>query len=120
MQAVKWYRLAADQGNADAQYALATMYDTGDGLPKDVVQAVKWYRLAADQGNADAQLSLGVMYDTGKGVPRDHVQAHKLFSLAGASGSGHGLKLRDLVATKMTPAQIAEAQRLAHEWKPKQ
>ena len=44
----------------------------------------------------------------------------KLFSLAGASGSGHGLKLRDLVATKMTPAQIAEAQRLAHEWKPKQ
>ena len=83
------------------------------------MQAVKWYRLAADQGDADAQSNLGLMYANGRGVPQDHVQAHKWFDLAGAGGDEDGRKNRDIVTKKMTPAQIAEAQRLAREWKPK-
>ena len=49
-EAVKWYRLAAEQGDADAQYNLGVMYDNGQGVPQDYAEAVKWYRLAAEQG----------------------------------------------------------------------
>ena len=49
-EAVKWYRLAAEQGDADAQYNLGLMYDNGNGVPQDYKEAVKWYRLAAEQG----------------------------------------------------------------------
>ena len=118
-EAVKWYRLAADQGLAQAQFNLGVMYDDGRGVPQDDVQAVQWYRLAADQGHARAQLNLGVMFGTGQGVKQDHVQAHKWFSLAGTGGMEDGRKGRDILAKQMTPAQIAEAQRLARAWQPK-
>ena len=49
-EAIKWYRLAAEQGNANAQYNLGLMYDNGEGVPQDYKEAVKWYRLAAEQG----------------------------------------------------------------------
>jgi TPR repeat protein len=48
-QAVKWYRLAAEQGHASAQYNLGFMYSNGEGVPEDDKQAVKWYRLASEQ-----------------------------------------------------------------------
>ena len=51
-QAVYWYRKAADQGNANAQYNLGVMYENGEGVAKDDKQAVYWYRKAADQGNS--------------------------------------------------------------------
>ncbi len=85
---------------------------------------MKWYRKAAEQGNDSAQFNLGVMYTKGRGVPQDYVQAHMWYNLA-AAGSPPGedrdsaAKNRDIVAERMTPAQIAEAQRLAREWKPK-
>jgi uncharacterized protein len=87
---------------------------------------MKWFRRAAGQGNAAAQNDLGLMYDRRQGVPQDYVQAHKWFSLAAArfpaSKTGEreqAVRNRDRVAAKMTAAQIAEAQRLAREWKPK-
>ena len=100
------------------------MYDNGQGVPQDYAAAMKWYRLAADQGNAKAQSNLGVMYGNGQGVPQDYVQAHLWWSLAAAGGDkdalkNNALKNRDIVAAKMTPAQIAEAQKLASAWEPK-
>ena len=118
--AFRLWRPLADQGFPSAQFNLGFMYNNGKGVPQNHAEAVKWYRLAADQGNAHAQVNLGGMYYTGQGVPQNHVQAHKWFNLAGADGDEDGRKNRDIVATKMTPAQIAEAQRLASEWKPKQ
>ena len=63
------------------------------------------------------------MYDYGRGVPQDYVQAHKWYNLAASNTSGEdreqAVKNRDLIAEKMTSEQIAEAQRLAREWKPK-
>ena len=55
---MKWYRKAAEQGDADAQYNLGISYDRGEGVPQDYVEAVKWYRKAAEQGDADAQNKL--------------------------------------------------------------
>jgi len=56
------------------------------------------------------------MYYDGKGVPPNYLQAHMWFNLAGAAGNDEAVKRRDMVAKKMTPAQIVEAQRLAREW----
>jgi TPR repeat protein len=76
----------------------------------------------AAQGDAEAQYSLGLMYQNGEGVPQDYVQAYKWFSLAAATytdkpNHDKAVKERERVAARMTPAQIAEAQRLAREWK---
>ena len=119
-QAAKWFRLAADQGNADAQFHLGLMYYFGEGVSQDDVEAAKWYRLAADQGHASAQFNLGVMYANGQGVRRNYVQAEKWYSLATDQGYADGAKLRDLAVKQMTPQQIAQAQELARNWKPKQ
>ena len=122
-EAARWYRKSAEQGYANAQYNLGVMYAKGQGVPEDYAEAVKWYRKAAAQGKADAQYNLGVTYYNGQGVPQDYVQAHMWFDLA-AAGSPPGedrdsaVKNRDIVAKLMTPAQIAEAQRLAGKWRP--
>ncbi len=123
-EAVKWHRKAAEQGLAEAQFSLGVMYYGGQGVPQDYAEAVKWHRKAAEQGLAAAQFGLGLMYKDGRGVPRDYVQAHMWYTLA-ALRSPSGLirdaavRHRDIIAERMTPAQIAEAQRLAREWKPK-
>ena len=124
--ALRLYRQLADQGNAHAQLNLGSMYDVGQGVPQDYAQAVKWYRLAADQGDAWAQIMLGGMYELGQGVPKDDVEAHKWHNLSAARASADDAYLRDLavksrdrVAMRMTPAQVAEAQKRAGEWRPK-
>ena len=119
VQARRWYEKAAAQGQAKAQYNLGTLYLNGGGVPKDYQQALRWFRMAADQGEALAQTKIGIMYDDGQGVPHDLVQAHKWYNLAATNGDKPAAELRDALAKQMTPAQIAEAQQLAREWKPK-
>ena len=94
------------------------MYAKGQGVPQDYTTARQWYEQAAAQGNASAQHMLGSLYADGKGVPQDYVQAHKWYNLAGANVDIYAA-WRDDLAKHMTPAQIAEAQKLAREWKPK-
>ena len=85
-EAVRWYRLAAEQGDAEAQFSLAYMYDIGRGVLQDDTQAIRWYRLAADQGNATAESSLGLMYANGRGVPQDDAEAARWSRLAAEQG----------------------------------
>ena len=122
--ALREVRALAERGEARAQYNLGFMYKKGHGVPQDDAEAVRWYRKSAEQGIAEAQNWLAFMYDNGQGVPQDYVQAHMWYNLAASSfppgkhRDGVG-RTRDYVATKMTPAQIAEAQKLAREWRPK-
>jgi uncharacterized protein len=102
-----------------AQYNLAVMYDDGQGVPQDYAVAMSWYRKAAEQGDPDAQVNLGILYGMGQGVPQDYVIAHMWFNLAASGGHKNAVQGRDMVAAKMAPAQLAEAQKLAREWKPK-
>ena len=117
-EAVFWHRKAAEQGYDLAQFSLGIMYANGQGVPQDYAKALYWYRKAATQGHAGAQYNLGVMYEFGQGVPQDYVEAHKWYNLA-ASKSPPGkhrdlyVRNRDELAKRMTPAQIAEAQRRA-------
>ena len=117
--ALSEWRPLADQGHANAQFNLGVSYWNGRGVPQDDAEAVTWYRKAADQGHADAQFNLGWMFANGKGVPQDYVQALMWLNLAAEQGSKYAIKNRDILAKSMTPAKIAEAQKLAREWKPK-
>jgi len=118
-EAVKWYRKAAEQGDALAQYNLGGMYDEGQGVPQNDGEAAKWYLRAAEQGIANAQYNLALMYHDGLGVPLDYVQAFKWFDIAARGGDENAASGREFVARKMTSAQVAEAQRLAREWRQK-
>ncbi|MBC8285234.1 MAG: sel1 repeat family protein [Nitrospinae bacterium] len=85
--AVKEFRSLAEQNDPRGQYALAIMYDLGEGVPKNPEEALKYYRLAAEQGNADAQNNLGVMYDQGEGVSVNYKEAMKWYLLAAEQGN---------------------------------
>jgi hypothetical protein len=117
VQAAKWYEKAAAQGDARAQVGLGWLYHKGTGVPQDYVQAAKWYEKAAAQGDAHAQVGLGELYHFGHGVPQDYVRAYMWHNFAAARVKDDLQKLaatiRDDIARRMTPAQIAEAQRLA-------
>ena len=116
--AFKEYKTLAEQGHVRAQVSLAMMYSRGEGVPQDFEQKAKWYGKAAAQGDRGAQNELGVMYYGGRGVSRDYVLAHMWYILSAAQGNNNARQNRDFSATRMTPEQIAEAQRLAREWKP--
>ena len=119
-EAVRWYRLAAEQGHDYAQLSLGRMYADGTGVPQDDVEAVRWYGLAAEQGNYFAMSNLGAMYLGEGGVPQDYVQAHMWLNLAASRATGgtreSAVQGRDLVASRLTPDDLSEAQRLAREW----
>ena len=114
-EAVKWYRLSAEQGEALAQFNLAFSYANGQGVSQDYKEAAKWDRLSAEQGNAEAQYNLGLSYAKGQGVIQDDVYAHMWWNIAAASVNFFAQKNRDEVAKSMTSSQLEEAQRLARE-----
>jgi len=113
-KAREWYEKAAAQGNADAQVALGGLYFFGQGMPADIATARGWFAKSATQGNALAMVHFGAMYEYGQGAPQNDMQAYMWYSLAAERSSDiYAADNRDKVAQRMTPAQIAEAQRLA-------
>ncbi len=119
VEAVKWFRTAATQNHARAQHTLGICFEHGFGVVKDEVEAVKWYRAAAEQGLAEAQYSLAACYANGSGVPKDYLQAYKWMNLASAQGNKTAKDYLPDIEGRMTAQQIAEAQRLAREFKPR-
>jgi len=85
-EAMRWYRLAAEQGDAGAENDLGAMYHNGVGVPVDTAEAAKWYRLAADKGLSTAQYNLAVLLGWGIGVPMDEPEATDLLHKAAAQG----------------------------------
>ena len=81
-EAVKWFRKAAEQGYADAQFSLGCCYYAGDGVTKNITEAVKWFRKAAEQGLANAQFNLGACYAIGEGVTKNLTEAAKWYRKA--------------------------------------
>jgi TPR repeat protein len=132
-EALAYFEREAEQGDPLSQYLLGFWYLKGDGVPQNYGEAMRWFRKAANADRSDyqSQFNIGELYLKGNGVPQDYVQAHMWFNLAAASSSlkpqwpsshevhDDAVHERDLVASKMTPAQIGEAQKLAREWKPK-
>ena len=141
LMAMKWYRLAAQQGHAVAQYTLAMMHRKGldpatrprsgamgvggavatpsQRLGIAYMEALKWFELAAEQGLADAQYKLGLMYATGNGIPTNFVTAHLWWSVAVDYGSEEARRKLMLLEPLMTEADLGKARSLAVEWRDK-
>ncbi|MDO9236242.1 MAG: tetratricopeptide repeat protein [Aquabacterium sp.] len=123
---IKWFRQAAKQGEADAQFNLGRLYaGEVDGAykkaraaPANDAEALKWYLSSAEQGHTQAQVKLGTLYAKGSNkVPRDPIQGYKWMSLAASSGEQTAKNLLTTSAASMKPEQVREAESLVKEWK---
>ena len=128
-EAARLYRAAADQGHAGAQVNLGRLYRDGRGVARDDAAAARWYQRAADRGQPIAQFNLAQMYASGNGVRQDDVAAHMWYSIAAArlaedrrdaaaDARARAVEARAVVAGRMRPEDIAEAERRAREWRP--
>ena len=119
-KAKEWFDKAVEQGHTGAQVNLGTLYLRGEGAPQSSQMALFWFIRAAGQEDALALAKLGLMYAQGRGVLQDFIQAHMWYNLSAARGEDRSAEARDALAKQMTPGQIAEAQRLAREWRPRE
>lgn len=85
--AFSMYKEYAEQGDADAQYALGVLYYDGKGVIKDIQQSAKWITKAAEKGVTKAQLFLGNLYFAGEGMKQDYEDAIKWYLLAAKKGN---------------------------------
>jgi TPR repeat protein len=121
-EALKWWRLAAAQGQPGAQTSLGFSYDLGFGVNENDSEAVKWYRLAAEQGYARAQSNLGMMYFEGTGVPQNYLRAYGWLAIAAAEDNGKDSLLtssyvnvennREFASTRLTNEELMRAQNI--------
>jgi len=120
-QAAAWYRKAAEQGVAGAQFKLGLSYKDGRGVPQDDAQAAFWYRKAAEQGYAEAQFLLGLSYYLSLGVPQDYAEAYFLLDLAiagklNASNTEQAAKFRVKIMSHLTPTDQYRVQQRVRKW----
>lgn len=108
----EWAPLA-EQGIAEAQYNIGSMYARGLGVPRNDQAAVKWFTLAAEQGDLIAQNVLGFMYRKGNGVVSDYLRAYMWYDLGAFNGSKRATENKEWLSKKLTPAQIAKAQEMS-------
>ncbi len=120
VEAVKWWVKAAEQNDADAQNNLGACYANGQGVAKDEVEAVRWLRKAAEQNYANAQYNLGYCYANSRGVVKDYVEAYKWILLAAGQGNEIAKEATPGLEAVMTREQIAEGQKQARNFKPRE
>lgn len=111
--ALEWFILSAEQGYIKAQTHLGDMYFGGDGVPKNFKTSLRWYSLAAEQGDAIAQINIGMMHELGKGPVKDSLSAYMWYSLAAYNGQELGAVHKEVIAEKLTHAQVSKAQQMS-------
>lgn len=112
VEAARWFRLAAEQGDARAQTNLASLYRTGRGVERDDVEAVNWLVKAAEQRHPRAMYLLAERFAQGKGVPQSPVLAYVWMSRAASLGSPSAQHRQKQLASSMTAKQREAARRL--------
>jgi len=118
-QAAYWYWQAADNGHPEAQFNLGRLYDSGKGVKRDHEQAARWVSASAGQGYAPAMANLGERFAAGNGVDKDDKRAYFWLTLAFLHGDRSGEKTRTAEAAKLAPADVAEQDHAAQNWKPR-
>ena len=95
--AVMWYMEMAKNGDADAQYNLGSVYETGFGVKRDPDEAVRWYKEAATQDHQLAQLKLGIMYVLGEGTRQSIIKGTSWIQSAADNGNKFAVELYNRV-----------------------
>ena len=92
-KAIELFEMAAQRGNASAQYSLGFYYHNGShGLTQSSKRAIEYYTLAAEQGHASAQFNLGVSYYQGQGIETSFSKAREWLTKAAAQGQEDAIK----------------------------
>ena len=123
-QSVSDLKTLAEQGDAEAQFVLGSMYRDGQGVEKDLAQTLKWWEKAAELGNVDAQFALGNIYSGGFGVERDLVLSYMWFDITAAQTENAWLppiarSNRDALVDRMTDAEVSKAKQMSADWSAK-
>lgn len=95
--AVVWYMEMAKNGDADAQYNLGSVYETGFGVKADILEAAGWYKKAAEQDHQLAQLKLGILYVLGDGVRQSVIKGTNWIHSASENGNKFAAELYNKV-----------------------
>ncbi|GEM_PF-1518550 len=111
-----WFSQAAQQNLPEAQKWLGVLFYQGQGVPQDYYEAFRWFEKSAEQGSAEAQNNLALMYFKGEGVKQNYILSYQWASLSALKEHPEALKAREFFASRLTPSQIAEGERLAREW----
>lgn len=112
-EAAKWFGMAAEQGIAKSQYELGLLYLGGEGVPQFFQGAFKLFQKASEQGHAGAQANLGTMLAWGMGVPKDPITGYAWLNLSASQGNIVASSVLVEESKKLTPLQLAEAQKLS-------
>lgn len=120
VEAVRQLKPLAEQGNAEAQFNLGSLYYQGVGVTQDYPQAIQWMYKAAEQGYVPAQVTLGSIYAEGVWgvIEKDNSRALMWFIFASAQGDIQASEFKNNLAGKMTTTEIAQAQSLVKEFRP--
>jgi TPR repeat protein len=113
--AMSWLGKAASTGNVNAQWKLGLGYLKGIGVPHDEGQAAMWFKRAANNGDTRAQSALSDLYLSGRGVRTDYVRAYTWANIGAGLQGNNGDRLK-AIRSRMTPAQIEDAQRRTSIW----
>jgi TPR repeat protein len=111
-RALVYYKEAAAKGQPDAQNAIGLSFYLGQGLPKDDKLARMWFERAAEGGSAEAMFNLAVMEANGEGGQQNLVEAYAWMRLAQRTGLDKAGPAAEELATKLTPEQKAQADKL--------
>jgi TPR repeat protein len=114
--AMALWRPLADEGNADAQYRIAVLYDLGRGVAQNPQFAVQWYRRAAESGHANAQHNLATMYELGEGVEPEYALAAALAWFRRAAQQGYAPSQCSLGAMYATGRGVRRDDIEAYKW----
>jgi TPR repeat protein len=117
--AMAWFAKAAANGNDNAQWKLGLGYIKGIGVPHDERKAVVWFKRAANNGDIRAQGALSDLYLSGRGVPRDYIRAYTWASIAAGLRGNDNERLK-IIGSRMTSAQMVDAQRRISSWRERQ
>ncbi len=109
-KAVRWLRLAAENGNAEAMVLLGRLSRSGVGILQDFGQSAKWIQTAATRGDSEGMLELGRLYRDGVGVEKDMMQAYIWFNRAAAAHNLDAVREREVVVRQLAPEELKEAQ----------
>ena len=115
-EALFWYREAAKQGSAEAEFAIGEMYRNGEGVSADSRLALQWYRKAADRGLAQAQLEVGEMYLNGEGTLRKPVDGLAWLLVAAGRGLEEAVRSERKAKGSLTPTEVQRARTLSSEY----
>lgn len=115
-QAAREWAPLAEQGEVDAQYHLALLYEEGQGIEKNNDLARFWYLRAAQKGYVDAYFALGEIYAVGRGTEADRSLAFHWYTMAAASGHSRAKEVVGRFAPKLSTQQMAESGRITKAW----